>query len=65
MRYERKAAMKESEHRERVVLIYFLLLIAFVIYRMMSEITIIDVIYLIALVCAVIKYFMIVHEARK
>ena len=57
--------MKENEHKERVILIYFLLLIAFVIYNMMNRVTILDVIYLIALVCAVIKYFMIMHEGRK
>jgi len=57
--------MEENEHKERVILIYFLLLIAFVISNMLKEVTILDVIYLIALVCAVIKYFMIMREVRK
>ncbi len=57
--------MEEKEHKERIILVYFLLLIAFVIYKMTKEVTILDVIYLIALVCAVIKYFMIMHEIRK
>ena len=57
--------MNEQEHHERAVLIYFLLLIAFVISNMMKEVTILDVIYLIALVCSVLKYFMIVREMRK
>lgn len=57
--------MEKNDHKERVILIYFLLLIAFVISNMLKEVTILDVIYLIALVCAVIKYFMIMREVRK
>ena len=57
--------MNEEKHHERAILIYFLLLIVFVISNMMKEVTILDVIYLIALVCSVLKYFMIVREMRK
>ena len=60
-----RTTMEKEEHHERAILIYFLALIAFVISNMLKEVTILDVIYLIALVCAVIKYFMIVREIRK
>ena len=57
--------MEQGKHPERAVLIYFLALIAFVISNMMKEITLLDIIYLIALVCAVIKYFMVMNEVRR
>ena len=57
--------MEKEEHHERAVLVYLLALITFVILRMLTEVTILDVIYLITLICAVIRYFMIVREIRK
>ena len=57
--------MEKEEHHERAVLIYLLALITFVILRILKEVTILDVIYLITLICAVIKYFLIVREIRK
>jgi len=57
--------MEKEEHHERAVLIYLLALITFVILRILNEVTILDVIYLITLICAVIKYFLIVREIRK
>ena len=60
-----RAAMNDEKHNSNAVLIYLLLLIMFVISNMIKEVTILDVIYLIALVCSVLKYFMVVRENRK
>ena len=57
--------MNQNKPRERVILIYFLGLIMLVISNMLREVTILDVIYLIALISAVCKYFMIMREIRK
>ena len=57
--------MKEEKHYDKAILIYLLFLIMFVISHMIKETTILDVIYLIALVSSVLKYFMVVRESRK
>ena len=60
-----RATVEQEKHHERAILIYFLALIVLVISNMIKEVTFLDVIYLIALVCSVVKYFMIVREMRK
>ena len=58
-------AMDDEKRHENAVLIYFLVLIVFVISNMLKEVTILDVIYLIALVSAVVKFLLIQREKRK
>ena len=60
-----RTTMEEHKHPERAILIYFITLIVFVIFNMLKEVTILDIIFLIALLCAVCKYFMVVREMRK
>ena len=57
--------MDDEKRHENAVLIYFLVLIVFVISNMLKEVTILDVIYLIALVSAVVKFLLIQREKRK
>ncbi len=57
--------MQDKEHNNIAVLIYMLLLVVLVISNMLKEVDILDIIYLVALICCILKYFMIMHEDRK
>ena len=52
--------MQKEKNSSNAVLIYFVGLIIMVIVNMTRKVEVLDIIYLIALVCAVIKYFMII-----
>ena len=57
--------MQSEKHLDNAVLIYLFLLIILVVVNMLDDVSIFDVIYLVALVCSVLKYFMIMRENRK
>ena len=57
--------MQCEKHLDNAVLIYLFLLITFVVIKMLDDCCIFDIIYLITLVCAVIKCLMIMKECRK
>ena len=57
--------MQGKGYLDNAVLIYLFLLICFVIVNMMGNFCVVDIIYLIALICAVLKYLMIMKECRK
>jgi L-asparagine transporter-like permease len=57
--------MQKEKHLDNAVLIYFIILIIVVIFNMIKNIDFLDIVYLVALLCSVLKYFLIVNEDRK
>lgn len=57
--------MQSDKHLDNAVLIYFIILIIVVIINMIKNIDFLDIVYLIALLCSVLKYLLIVCEDRK
>ena len=57
--------MQSDKHLDKAVFIYLLVLIMIVVLKMLGGINILDVIYLITLVCSVLKCIMIVRADRK
>ncbi len=57
--------MPSKKQLNNAVLIYLFLLIGLVIIKICNNFCIIDIIYLSALICAVLKYLMIMRECRK
>ena len=57
--------MQKEKHLDNAVLIYFIILIIVVIINMIKNIDFLDIVYLVALLCSVLKYFLIVNEDRK
>lgn len=57
--------METEKNPHNAVLIYFIVLIIIVISNMTVEIKLIDIVYLIVLICSVIKYFIVIAETRK
>lgn len=57
--------MQSEKHINAAVLIYLLLLSILAIVNLVRKGNVLDVIYLVVIVCCVFKYFMIVHEDRK
>ena len=57
--------MQSDKHLDNAVLIYFITLIIVVIINMIKNIDFFDVVYLITLLCSVLKYFLIIFEDRK
>ena len=44
------------------VLLYFILLVMLVVYKMIIDVDIFDIFYFMAMLCSIIKYFMIIKE---
>ena len=57
--------MQSDKHLDNPVLLYLFLLILFVVINMFNDVDIFDVIYLVVLLCSVLKYFMVMRENRK
>ena len=57
--------MQNFKRLNNAVLIYLLGLICFVVINVFNNICVIDIVYLITLVCAIFKYFKIMIECRK
>ena len=57
--------MQSDKHLDKAVFIYLLVLIMVVVLKMFGGINILDVIYLITLVCSVLKCIVIVRADRK
>lgn len=57
--------MQIEKHLNNAVLIYLFLLIGLVIKNMFDNACFMDVIYLVALICAILKYFIILNKIRK
>lgn len=57
--------MQNSSKLNMMVLGYMLLLVVLVIFNMLKNVSFLDIIYLISLLCCILKYFMIVFENRK
>lgn len=57
--------MQIEKHLDNAVLIYLFLLICLVIINMVNKACFMDVIYLVTLICAILKYFMITNRIRK
>lgn len=57
--------MQSDRHLDNAVLIYFLLLIVVVICNMVNSIDFLDIVYLTALLCSVLKYFLIIYKDGK
>lgn len=54
--------MQNNRYIDNAVLIYFILLVIMVVFKMFGEINFIDIIYLISLLCAILKYILIKRE---
>ena len=57
--------MQSEKHLNTAVLVYLLLLLVLVIVNLINDGTILDVMYLVCVVCCVLKYFLIIKENRK
>ena len=57
--------MHNDGHLDNAVLIYFIFLILVVISNMINNIDFLDIVYLVALLCSVLKYFLIVNKVGK
>lgn len=57
--------MQNNLRLNMMILGYMLLLVVLVIFNMIREVSFLDIIYLISLLCCILKYFMIVFENRK
>ena len=57
--------MQSDRHLNLAVLIYLLILIMVVIVKMVDSINMLDVVYFVALLSCILKFFMIVREDRK
>ena len=56
----------QSDYRlNNAVLIYFVLLFLFVIADIVKSINIFDLVYLVALVCSILKYVFVIHGVRR
>lgn len=54
--------MQKEKNLNNAVLLYFIALVIMVVVNMLEEVELLDIIYLIALICAIIKYFLIVYR---
>lgn len=57
--------MDTEKHGDIAVLIYLMLLLAFVIYNIIKHVSCLDLIYLVVVVCCVLKFFIITYNKRK
>ena len=57
--------MQSEKHLDTAVLLYLFLLLIFVIVNMTQGINILDLIYLIVVLCCVLKYFIIKNNRKK
>lgn len=57
--------MQSEKHLNNAVFIYLFILILIVVINMVKNISILDVVYLVALICSVFKYYLILQEDRK
>lgn len=57
--------MQSDKHLLNVIFIYLSILMAIVLFNMIHQISMLDIIYLITLLCSVLKYVMVVHGSRK
>ena len=57
--------MQSEKHLNAAVLLYLFSLLILVVFNMIDEISIIDVGYLVVLLCCVLKFFLIMREERK
>jgi len=57
--------MPSEKHFSTAVLLYLFLLLVLVIINLINKIDVFNIIYLIALVCCVLKYFMVMNSGRE
>jgi len=57
--------MQMEKHSEAAFLIYFVLLLLLVTTGMFSEINIVNIVYLVVVVCCSLKFILIVNKDRK
>ena len=57
--------MQSDKNLNKVVLIYFILLIMVVVVNMIKHINVLDFVYLVALVCGFFKYIFVMHEIKR
>ncbi len=56
--------MDTEKHLDNAVLIYLLILLIFVIFNVLTNGNILDLIYLVIVVCCVFKYFIISYSSK-
>ena len=54
--------MQKEKNRNNAVLLYFTLLVIMVVVNMFDGVEVLDIIYLIALISAIIKCFLVVYR---
>ena len=57
--------MQSDKHLSSAVFIYLSILMVIVIFKIIKDINILDIIYLVTLLCSVLKYIIVVRESRK
>ena len=62
---ERMEAMHMEKRKEAAFLMYFLLLFLLVITSMVSNVDIVNLVYLVVVLCCVLKFILIVNKDKK
>lgn len=57
--------MDTEKHLDAAILIYLFILLLFVGINLINKVNIFDVMYLVVVVCCVLKYFIIIRNNRK
>ena len=57
--------MPREKHVETAVLLYFGLLLIMVVGNLLNKISLFDIVYLVVVLCCVLKYFIIVRDNKK
>lgn len=57
--------MDTEKHLDAAILIYLFILLLFVGINLINKVNIFDVMYLVVVVCCVLKYFIIICNNRK
>ena len=65
LQFERMEAMQKGIHVETAFLLYFVLLFLLVITAMFSDANIINLIYLVVVLCCSLKFILIVNKSKK
>ena len=57
--------MQREKHLDTAVLVYLFVILTFITINIINSVSICDLVYLVVVVCCVLKYFIIVHDCRK
>jgi len=57
--------MQKERYLNHMLLVYIMFLLIFAVINVISSVSILDVMYLIVVICCVFKYLFVIHEVRK